>query len=127
MLQELTRQASAPPFVAEAVPAEVTLKRGGAGLSLAFAANDVRDLSARRLRHACRCAWCTRARIDGAFEDAAADISISSIEPFGVYALRLFFSDGHDRGIFPWIYLKSLTEAASAAPSPEAGGSPCPA
>ena len=30
------------------------------------------------------------------------DLTITAVEPVGNYAVRLTFSDGHDRGIFPW-------------------------
>lgn len=30
------------------------------------------------------------------------DVEISKIEPVGPYAIQLFFSDGHDTGIFSW-------------------------
>ncbi len=30
------------------------------------------------------------------------DVEISKIEPVGTYAIQLFFSDGHDTGIFSW-------------------------
>ena len=45
---------------------------------------------------------------------AASDLTITNIEPIGNYAVRLAFSDGHDRGIFPWAY---LTEIAAAGPA----------
>ena len=30
------------------------------------------------------------------------DVAISQIEPVGTYAVQLFFSDGHDTGIYSW-------------------------
>jgi DUF971 family protein len=30
------------------------------------------------------------------------DVQISRIEPVGNYAVRLFFDDGHDTGIYSW-------------------------
>lgn len=37
-------------------------------------------------------------------------VNISRIEPQGGYALRLFFDDGHDTGIFPWSTLREMGE-----------------
>jgi len=37
-----------------------------------------------------------------------ADVNINSIEPQGNYALRLFFDDGYDSGIFSWDTLFDL-------------------
>jgi DUF971 family protein len=36
------------------------------------------------------------------------DIVISKLEPVGNYALQLFFSDGHNTGIYSWDYLHEL-------------------
>jgi DUF971 family protein len=68
-------------------------------------------LSAQRLRDACRCAGCTRARVDGRAAPADATIAVSAIDPVGGYGVNLGFSDGHGRGIFPWLYLREIDEA----------------
>ncbi|MGS2724418.1 gamma-butyrobetaine hydroxylase-like domain-containing protein [Porticoccus sp. GXU_MW_L64] len=36
------------------------------------------------------------------------DVAIQKIERAGNYALRLFFDDGHDSGIYTWDYLYTL-------------------
>ena len=36
------------------------------------------------------------------------DVQISRIEPVGNYAVRLFFDDGHDTGIYSWEELHRL-------------------
>src|SRR5258706_14180037 len=36
------------------------------------------------------------------------DVGVSSVEPVGVYAVKLTFTDGHDTGIFSWDYLYEL-------------------
>ena len=36
------------------------------------------------------------------------DVNIGAVEPVGVYAVKLSFSDGHDTGIFSWDYLYEL-------------------
>lgn len=35
-------------------------------------------------------------------------VNIQAIEPVGVYAVKLVFSDGHDTGIYSWDYLYEL-------------------
>jgi DUF971 family protein len=55
----------------------------------------------------------------GGQQPNAAQVTITSVEPIGNYAIRLAFSDGHDRGIFPWPYLAEIaTEQALAAGTP---------
>lgn len=36
------------------------------------------------------------------------EVGITAIEPVGVYAVKLAFSDGHDTGIYSWDYLYEL-------------------
>jgi DUF971 family protein len=36
------------------------------------------------------------------------DVTINKIERAGNYAIKLFFNDGHDSGIFTWAYLYEL-------------------
>lgn len=36
------------------------------------------------------------------------NVGLEKIEPVGHYALKLFFDDGHDSGLFTWEYLYEL-------------------
>jgi DUF971 family protein len=36
------------------------------------------------------------------------DVNVSAIEPVGMYAVKLVFTDGHDTGIYSWEYLHDL-------------------
>ncbi|MDR0771127.1 MAG: DUF971 domain-containing protein [Burkholderiales bacterium] len=36
------------------------------------------------------------------------DVCLIRLEPVGHYALRLTFSDGHDSGLYSWVYLDEL-------------------
>jgi len=38
------------------------------------------------------------------------DVSVTSVEPIGHYAVRLVFDDGHDTGLYTWEYLYELGE-----------------
>jgi DUF971 family protein len=76
-------------------------------------------VSAQRLRAACRCADCRRARIDrGADPNAAgvaiANVTLANVDLVGDHALNIAFSDGHDRGIYPWSYLHELAQDGEA-------------
>lgn len=37
-----------------------------------------------------------------------AEVTIANILPVGHYAIRIVFSDGHDSGLFSWLYLAEL-------------------
>ena len=36
------------------------------------------------------------------------DVGIREVEPVGMYAVKLVFTDGHDTGIYSWDYLREL-------------------
>lgn len=40
-------------------------------------------------------------------------LAIARVTPIGRYAVNIAFSDGHDRGIYPWSFLISLARNAS--------------
>lgn len=68
---------------------------------------DTQIISHQRLRGACPCAKCRAARIQGKITLIDADVELIAINPMG-YGLQMVFSDGHDRGIYPWGYLREL-------------------
>ncbi|HZY69012.1 MAG TPA: DUF971 domain-containing protein [Devosia sp.] len=108
-----------PPFDPEAVPTEAVVSRGGRDLRLTWANGEAAVLPSETLRLRCRCAWCTRDRIESRFPAAFPAVAVTRIDPLGGYAVNLGFSDGHARGIFPWVYLRDLAREA-AAPRPAA-------
>lgn len=66
------------------------------------------DLGAAALRAACRCGPC-RARALRREAPAGASVELTDAASVGQYALQLVFSDGHDRGIYPWVLLRELS------------------
>ncbi len=97
-----------PIFDRSAIPEEVVLAADRRHLRLGWSGGETMVLAAEEIRLACRCAWCSRARIDGKFETNFKDAAIHSVEPIGDYALNIGFTDGHARGIFPWTYLRAI-------------------
>jgi DUF971 family protein len=61
-------------------------------------------LSWVELRGACPCAGCRANRLRGTIPLIDADIEVTAINNM-IYGVQIIFSDGHDRGIFPWVYL----------------------
>jgi DUF971 family protein len=66
------------------------------------------------LRAACRCAHCQAAKRRGQESRPAADVAVVGCEAIGGYGLQLRFGDGHERGIFPFVYLRALIHGADA-------------
>jgi prepilin-type processing-associated H-X9-DG protein len=91
-----------------AAPTHVAVSDNLDFLDLTTAHGDEVRLPAGRLRAACKCAHCIRARIDGKFPDQFDGIAITQVSPIGDYAINIAFSDGHARGIYPWSYLSEL-------------------
>jgi DUF971 family protein len=121
MLHDLVRSATAgPPGDPVAAPERVVLAADRARLLLTWNERDMTEIAADRLRAACRCAWCTRARIDGTFPESFAAIAIAHVAPVGGYAINIAFDDDHARGIYPWAYLRTLTHAAEPHDGPTA-------
>lgn len=113
-LLDLAVQAAALPDLSGTDnPSEITLQQGGTRIELRCDDRALITLSADELRAACRCAWCTKAKVQGAFPAAFSGLRIQQIKPIGAYAVNLGFSDGHDRGVFPWSYLRQLAEAGN--------------
>jgi DUF971 family protein len=66
------------------------------------------SVSHRALRAACRCTQCESARLKNAAAPAAEEVEIEKVEAVGSVGLQFFFSDGHNRGIYPWPYLYEI-------------------
>jgi DUF971 family protein len=65
-------------------------------------------VGAWQLRQSCRCAGCRRSGTQDRAIEAPAELSVTGAFPVGTYAVQFCFSDGHDRGIYPWSYLHEL-------------------
>ncbi len=105
-----------PAMAPEAI--RVSADRGMVTLSRAGAAPAV--LRAGALRAACNCAGCRRAAIAGTAPTAPPDVAIAQISLMGGNAVNIAFSDGHDRGVFPWDLLWSLAQPAATPTKAEA-------
>jgi DUF971 family protein len=108
-------------MIADAPPDEVIVRAGRSQLVLVFAEHRL-AIGAPRLRAACRCADCRRERIDRDAAPGAADATIAEVRLVGDHALNIAFSDGHERGIYPWSYLRELAQQAKLDGEPRDAG-----
>jgi DUF971 family protein len=60
------------------------------------------------LRRQCPCSQCRAFRLQGLTVKVDSRIRVVELNSQG-YGLQLVFSDGHERGIYPWPYLAELT------------------
>lgn len=89
-------------------PSEIRIDRKGRTLELSWGAHSAL-LSHRVLRRSCRCSECESVRRrTNAVLPVARDVELLKVEQVGSVGLQLFFSDGHSRGIYPWVYLEQI-------------------
>ncbi|MNF41893.1 hypothetical protein D3C76_1332190 [compost metagenome] len=97
-------------------PSSLCNSLGEARLTLEWADGASLSLSHARLRGACPCAQCKAARLRGAIAVVDASVRLERIALQG-YGVQLVFSDGHERGIYPWGYLRELGGDATTQPA----------
>lgn len=74
-------------------------------------AGEQHTLPAAYLRQHCQCTHCRRSDMAEALTRSSAGVTLTDATPVGQYGVQLHFSDGHDRGIYPWVYLRTLGDA----------------
>lgn len=89
-------------------PTEIRLNRERTSLSVTWENGATGSYSARLLRERARDAESVRLVLDGWAVLPPSDLTITAVEAIGNYAVRVAFSDGHDRGIYPWAYLTEI-------------------
>ncbi|MCF8476104.1 MAG: DUF971 domain-containing protein [Pseudolabrys sp.] len=94
-------------------PTEINLDCDRSRLSVTWENGATDVFPAALLRDSARDAGSVRLAVDNWAVPAASGLTITKVEPIGNYAVRLAFSDGHDRGIFPWAYLTEIAAAGS--------------
>ena len=89
-------------------PQEIQLRNASRTLELAW--QDMHAvLSYKVLRQSCRCSVCesTRRKLDDVIP-VSPEVALLKIEMLGSIGVQMFFSDGHERGIYPWTYLRQM-------------------
>ena len=93
-------------------PLEVCNHGAEGVLEIAWSDGTAGRLAHRLLREACRCAHCTALARSGVPVRAESAIRIAAIEPYGSNTLQLSFNDGHQRGLYPFDFLRLLAAPA---------------
>ena len=77
-------------------------------LRLSWADGSESLLDHAELRRQCPCSQCRAFRLKGMAPLVDDRVRLIELNPQG-YGVQLVFSDGHQRGIYPWAYLANLT------------------
>lgn len=72
------------------------------------------SIPAAALWSGCRSAVGTRRRMQGEHLDVPVGLRITNVTPIGSYGVNIAFSDGHDRGVYPWALLAELASRPTA-------------
>ena len=97
----------------EVIPLRIELRPRTRSLFIELSDGTSMEVSHRALRMQCRCAGCVFVRRSGRTVSAPDDVELLAVVPYGPNAVQLIFSDGHERGIFPFPYLRALERSPS--------------
>lgn len=95
-------------------PTNIVVDENRSGLRIGWADGVVCDLSAPALRDLCQSAKSKRLALQGLHTPASYDLRIENVSAIGRYGINIEFSDGHDRGIYPWAMLREHAVSANA-------------
>ncbi len=87
-------------------PENIVVRKDRSRLVIEWADGIRMDLTAPELRDLCQSAKSKRLAMQGLLTPAAKDLSIEDVSAIGRYGINVVFSDGHDRGIYPWVMLR---------------------
>ena len=101
----------------ESQPDEIGPNEDGTRLQIRWRDGAESSYAPRSLRLACPCAGCVEEMTGRPLLDpssVAADVHPRAIDYVGRYALRFQWSDGHSTGIYPFDYLRRLSDEGRA-------------
>ncbi|WP_297844472.1 gamma-butyrobetaine hydroxylase-like domain-containing protein [Pseudomonas sp.] len=94
-----------------AAPVAIGNSKDNGQLRLNWPDGHIQLLDHAMLRRHCPCSQCRAFRLKGMNPVVAPSIRVVQINSQG-YGVQLVFSDGHERGIYPWVYLQALSAEA---------------
>jgi DUF971 family protein len=89
-------------------PVEIRLAKDRTRIEIAWSDGIVSRIAAPLLRANCRSSDAVRERLQGGMPTESQSVTITKMKSVGSYAVNLGFSDGEERGIYPWPLLRSL-------------------
>jgi DUF971 family protein len=88
-------------------PDELCVTDDGTALDVHWP-DTVARIPAARLRAMARDAQSRRQQIETGTIRIAPGLRITALQPVGAMGVNVCFSDGHDRAIYPWPYLREI-------------------
>lgn len=95
------------------LPVDVAHSVGSNALHITWDDGTTSVLPIPYLRAWCPCAACQGHGAEVRFQaDVGDDVRAAELHEIGAYALGIRFSDGHDSGIFSWVWLRQLCRSS---------------
>lgn len=88
-------------------PLAIGNSRDKGELRLGWPGGREQRLDHAQLRRQCPCSQCRAFRLQGLTVQVDPRVRVVGVNAQG-YGVQLVFSDGHERGVFPWAYLAGL-------------------
>ncbi|WP_460128339.1 DUF971 domain-containing protein [Pseudomonas sp. H1_D05] len=88
-------------------PLSMANSQSEGALRLSWPDGREQQLNHAELRRQCPCSQCRAFRLQGMTPRVDDRVCLIELNPQG-YGVQLIFSDGHQRGIYPWAYLANL-------------------
>jgi len=89
-------------------PLDIRLQQTQRCIQLRYANGEHYQLSCEYLRVFSPSSEVRTLRERGEFPANKQTVNVTALEPVGHYAVKLFFDDGHQTGIYTWTYLYEL-------------------
>ncbi|KCV82310.1 hypothetical protein ATO10_07967 [Actibacterium atlanticum] len=89
---------------------EMTASEDARHLHVSWDNGETTVLPASLLRKEARDAWSVRERLDHGGVTVQPGICITGLYPVGTFGVNVHFSDGHDRAVYPFPYLRELSD-----------------
>lgn len=90
-------------------PTEIRLHRSAGVVDIVWRNGEASRFTGDELRRYCACARC-RARNTVGLRLVGESDEVARVALMGSAGLQVVFADGHDRGVFPWHYLRQIAD-----------------
>lgn len=105
----LTSTGSLVPIDSVVPPTNVAFKKGETDVTVTWKNGACSTISGSELRRYCACSECRARKVVG-ISIINVSAEITEVALMGRNALHVKFSDGHERGIYPWPYLYAISQ-----------------
>ncbi len=93
-------------------PQKVAFNKDELALDIMWKNGEQSTISGMDLRRYCACSQCRAKKVVG-INIINQSSTLVSVELIGGQGLQATFSDGHDKGIFPWSYLYAIATGSA--------------